>query len=167
MKKNRELALARSRTHCLVWLTPQGFLSVFSPAELRRATLLLAQADARTHHQRAAVVFYLDQLSVVWRLQAFSEKKKDAPQPKHTLTPIPVAKGNLMCPCVFSSRSGPVTPRPRGSARVTLQPIRLFLALCPPLKSSRACEAKCCSLCFRWLIGIMWTDTSVSTRHGD
>lgn len=83
--KNREVALARSRTHCLVWLTPQGFLSVFSPAELRRATLLLAQADARTHHQRAAVVFYLDQLSVLWCLQAFCGKK-DAPPSQNTLS---------------------------------------------------------------------------------
>lgn len=45
------------------------------------------------------------------------------------------------------------------SATQPSHPIRLSLAVYPPLNLSLAHEAKSCFLSFRWLIEIMWTDT--------
>lgn len=58
-----------------------------------------------------------------------------------------------------------VTPQPPSTviavlASATSHPVRLSIAVYPPLILSTVREAKCCSLSFRWLTGIMWTDTS-------
>lgn len=85
----------------------------------------------------------------------------------HTKHTYPYGQRNLVHPRPFCPHCQPAIPRPLSTviavASVTLHPIRLFLAVCPPLKLSRAREAKCCSLCLGWLIGIMWTDTRVHT----
>lgn len=150
-----------NETHCRI-ISAWTFL----PVEQRHGTFLVfAQLMLLATTRGQPCSFIWRAVAVRDCFHAFSQKNMlFTTKPKRPILTAKVISFNQLCILAVSLR---LPPHPLSAviaavASMTAHPIRLSLAVYPPLNVSRAHEAKCCSLSFRWLIGIMWTDTSSS-----
>lgn len=131
----------------------------------RAETCRLAAGGAVTHHKRAAVVFYFRPALYCVAQRAFTARQKTL-LAKRTLSQpvIIVARGNLMRVCVFASHwsacdslSSRLSPSNSPSPSDCSWHLLLRWNRPERVRPNAAL----------WLIGIMWTDTSVRAQHGD